>query len=41
LQIVDFSVALQVATGTRCDVQLIHPNDIIARDTAETARCAV
>ena len=30
LEIVDFSVALQLATGTRRDAQLIHPNDIIA-----------
>ena len=30
LEIVDFSVALQLATGARCDVQFIHPNDIIA-----------
>jgi len=30
LEIVDFSVALQLATGARHDVQCIHPNDIIA-----------
>jgi DNA-binding Lrp family transcriptional regulator len=30
LEIVDFSVALQVATRARRDVQFIHPNDIIA-----------
>ena len=30
LEIVDFSVALQLATGARPDVQFIHPNDIIA-----------
>ena len=30
VRIVDFSVALQRATGARRDVHFIHPNDIIA-----------
>ena len=30
LEIIDFSVALQLAAGARRDVQFIHPNDIIA-----------
>ena len=36
LEIVDFSVALQVATGARRDVQFIHPSDIIAAFPEQT-----
>jgi DNA-binding Lrp family transcriptional regulator len=36
LEIVDFSVALQLATGARRDVQFIHPNDIIAAFPEQT-----
>jgi hypothetical protein len=36
LEIVDFSVALQLATGARHDVQFIHPNDIIAAFPEQT-----
>ena len=36
LEIVDFSVALQRATGARRDVQFIHPNDIIAAFPEQT-----
>ena len=38
LDIVDFSVALQVATGARRDVQFIRPNDIIAAFPERAAR---
>jgi hypothetical protein len=36
LEIVDFTVALQVATGARRDVQFVHPNDIITAFPKET-----
>ena len=36
LEIVDFSVALRLATGAWRDVQFIHPNDIIAAFPEQT-----
>ena len=39
LEIVEFSVALQLATARRRDVQFIHPNDVIA-DFPEQTRAA-